>query len=190
MSIHLNPGYSAPRAHQHSQPQGCGHRCHRPHQHRAHSASTLTIPNKSSSCLNRLKQWVTSIFSWIKNLFPHKPPAPLPNPVVLAKPPAPVPNPVVSSIGAPSISHVVSSASGDLKPFAKHDLDYQGYSQADTRELLFAENCCAYPKLALYLGKQHRINIHSATQRINIACKKEPNATSMTAQFVLQNSPA
>jgi hypothetical protein len=195
----VNPDHSVSRAHRHSQPQGCGHRCHRSHQHRVHDASTLTVPNQSSSCLDKLKQWVTSIFSWIKNLFPQKSRAPVPNSI---SQPATGSNPISQpAIGSPTVSPPRSSTASnisrnnsrqDSKRFEKDDIDYQGqgYTQREiVHDLQHAENCCAYPKLAFYLSKHYGMSLQRACVRINIASQKDPQATSMTPQFVLQNSP-
>jgi len=63
----------------------------------------------------------------------------------------------------------VGSVTSKKEPFfcARHDFNYSGYTQGEIKDLQFAENCCAFPKLALHLSQEHRMGLYAACQAIN-----------------------
>src|SRR5579862_4117920 len=159
MSVQFNPQAPVTR-----KPQMHSQNPFRKAHHHSHSrASTLTVRAAPISCFDRLKTWVASICTWFKNLFSRKP---APNAV-----PA---NPGAVSAVSPLRANKGPGGNAHAQAFVKNDLDYSTYSQKDIRELQFAENCVAFPKLALYLHQNHGMDTYTACKRINAALEKAP----------------
>lgn len=78
------------------------------------------------------------------------------------------------SAARPNLAQVIKQTAGvnDTQLFMPRDLDYSDYENDpeksdDLKFLYFAENGTNYPKLALYLHKQHGLDPHDAVVKIN-----------------------
>jgi|GEM_PF-4093669 len=173
MSVQFNPQAPVTR-----KPQMHSQNPFRKAHHHSHSrASTLTVRAAPISCFDRLKTWVASICTWFQNLFSRKPtPSIVPN------------NPGTAAPSTANTGAARPSGKGDTTAFVINDLDYSAYRGKDIGDLRHAENCCSFPKLALHLSKKHGVDIHTACKRINVALRKAPASTTLTAKFVLENS--
>lgn len=77
----------------------------------------------------------------------------------------------------------------DQTPFAEHDNDYTGYSAKEIETLIIYQNCCAFPKLGLYLDKNHKSKLPSGVQTpriINDAYVKLNSPKVLTPDAVLK----
>lgn len=111
-----------------------------------------------------------SAFSTFSKTAVNKPTLPLTTPATtIAKTPA---SPAVVSSSSQS-SEKDQKTLNDNASFNKYDNDYSGYSETDKSDMYWAENCCSFPKLALYLAKNKSIDIRTAAININLHIKLE-----------------
>lgn len=81
------------------------------------------------------------------------------------------------------------STVNDGSRFAKNDFsfDKKQFSEKEMSNLEFATNCCAFPKLALYLCHKRKVDPHFACRAINKTIENDATKASLTPDEVYKN---